>query len=135
MSWRESLIRISNYEIETLQKRLAEVVGRREHAELRVVILAAEAEVELGRAEQDSQAGWYRAGFLRSVRDRRAAIQSEISALTAEEAGARDALSEAFEALKKFEHVAETARVTAVKEEARREAVIMDDLGLRKRAR
>jgi flagellar FliJ protein len=135
MSWQESLIRISNYEIETLQKRLAEVVGRREDAELRLIILAAEAEAEIVRADEDSQAGWYRAGFLSTVRNRRAALQGDIRRLIAEEAGARDALSEAFEALKKFEHVAETARLAAVKEEARRDRVVLDDLGLRKRAR
>ena len=34
MSWKDSLIRISSYEVETLQKRLAEVVERRAGAEL-----------------------------------------------------------------------------------------------------
>ena len=135
MSWKESLIRISSYEVETLQRRLAEVVERRSDAELRLVILAAEAEAEIVRADQDAQAGWYRAGFLQAMRNRRAAVQAEIASLTAEEAGARDALAEAFEALKRFEHIAETARVAAVKEEARRETVALDELGLRKRAR
>jgi flagellar FliJ protein len=69
------------------------------------------------------------------MRNRRAAVQAEIAALAAEEAGARDALAEAFEALKRFEHIAETARLAAVKEEARRETVALDELGLRKRAR
>jgi len=133
MSWQDSLIRISNHEIEGLQKRLAEVVGRRVDAEMRLVILEAEAEVEIGRAEQDAQAVWYRAGFLQAVRARRATLQGEIGGLIAEEAGARDALQEAFEALKKFEHVAELSRVAAAKVEARREAVILDDLGRRKR--
>jgi flagellar protein FliJ len=135
MSWRESLIRISNYEVETLQKRLAEVVGRREDAELRLVMLEAQAEVEIVRADEDVHAGWYRAGFLRSVRDRRAAFQGEIRALTAEETGARDALAEAFESLKRFEHIAESARLAAVKEEARINGAIMDEIGLRKRSR
>ena len=135
MSWKDSLIRISSYEVETLQRRLADVVERRGHAELRLVILAAEAEAEILRADQDAQAGWYRAGFLQAMRNRRAAVQAEIAALTAEEAGARDALAEAFEALKRFEHIAETARLAAVKEEARRETVALDELGLRKRAR
>jgi flagellar protein FliJ len=135
MSWKESLIRISSYEVEMLQRRLAEVVERRSDAELRLIILAAEAEAEIVRADQDAQAGWYRAGFLQAVRHRRANLQSEIAGLTAEEAGARDALAEAFEALKRFEHIAETARVAAVKEEARRETVALDELGLRQRAR
>ena len=135
MSWKESLIRISNFEVETLQKRLAEVVGRREEAELRLVILEAEAEVEIARADLDAQAGWYRAGFLQAVRHRRTTMLGLIDAMIAEEAGARDALSEAFEALKRFEHIAETARLAAIKEEAKRDGAVLDDLGLRKRAR
>jgi flagellar export protein FliJ len=135
MSWKESLIRISSYEVETLQKRLAEVAGRRAEAEMRLVVLDAEAEAEIARADQDAQAGWYRAGFLLALRHRRAAAQGEIAGLNAEETGARDALAEAFEALKRFEHVAETARVAAVKEEARRETVALDEMGLRRRAR
>ena len=135
MSWKEALIRISSYEVEMLQRRLAEVVERRSDAELRLVILDAESEAEIVHADQDAQAGWYRAGFLQAMRQRRANLQGEIAGLGAEEAGARDALAEAFEALKRFEHVAETARLAAVKEEARRETVALDELGLRQRAR
>ena len=50
----------------------------------------------------------------------------------AEEAGARDALSRAFEELKKFEHVAEVARIAEVKEQGRRETAALDEMGLRK---
>ena len=135
MTWRESLIRISNYEVEMLQKRLSEVVDRRAQAELRLIVLAAEAEAEITRADQDAQAGWYRAGFLQAMRGRRANLESEIVVLKSEETGARDALAEAYEALKRFEHVAETARVAAVKEEARRETIALDEMGLRQRAR
>jgi flagellar FliJ protein len=135
MSWKESLIRISSYEVEMLQRRLADVVARRGDAELRLVIMAAESEAEIARADQDAQAGWYRAGFLQAMRNRRAAAQGEIANLTAEEAGARDALAEAFEALKRFEHIAEAARLAAVKEESRRETVALDELGLRRKAR
>ena len=135
MSWRQSLIRISNYEVEMLQRRLSEVVDRRAQAELRLIILAAESEAEIARADQDAQAGWYRAGFLQAMRGRRANLESEIVTLKSEEAGARDALAEAYEALKRFEHLAETARLAAVKEEARRETVALDEMGLRQRAR
>jgi flagellar FliJ protein len=135
MSWRQSLIRISNYEVEMLQKRLSEVVDRRGQAELRLIVLAAQAEAEIARADQDAQAGWYRAGFLQAMRGRRAGLEGEIAVLKSEEAGARDALAEAYEALKRFEHVAETARVAAVKEEARRETLALDEMGLRQRAR
>jgi len=135
MSWRESLIRISSFEVEMLQKRLADVVERRSAAEMRLIILEAEGEAEIAHANADAQAGWYRAGFLEALRARRSTLHGEIGALNAEEAGARDALAEAFEALKRFEHVAEAARVVELKAEARREAVVMDELGLRRRTR
>ena len=45
-TWAQSLIRISNYEVETLQKRLAEIAERRAGAELRIAVLDAEAEGE-----------------------------------------------------------------------------------------
>ena len=40
--WAQSLIRISNYEVETLQKRLAEISTRRATAEMRLAVLDAE---------------------------------------------------------------------------------------------
>ena len=60
--------------------------------------------------------------------------QVEIDLATAEEAGARDALTEAFETLKKYEQIAENARIVAVKEEQRRESAVLDELGLRRAA-
>ena len=42
-AWAQSLIRISNYEVETLQKRLAEIAEHRAGAELRIAVLDAEA--------------------------------------------------------------------------------------------
>jgi flagellar FliJ protein len=50
-----------------------------------------------------------------------------------EEQGARDALIHAFEELKKVEHVAETARVAASKEAARRETAALDEMAQRGR--
>jgi len=35
MTWRESLIKIANHEVDTLQKRVAEIVERREAAQMR----------------------------------------------------------------------------------------------------
>ena len=46
----------------------------------------------------------------------------------------RDALTGAFEELKKFEHVAETTRLNQLIALAKRETAAFDELGLRKRA-
>lgn len=51
-----------------------------------------------------------------------------------EEAGARDALSEAFENLKKYEHVAEQAKILAAKKMNAFEAAQMDELSIRRAA-
>lgn len=130
-----SLIRISTFEVETLQKRLAEIVDRRTNAELRLAILEAEGESELQNARADAEAGWYMAGFREGLRQRKAAAQAALDTIMLEEAGARDALAEAFEALKKYEHVAEATRVADRKEAGRRETAALDELGLRRAAR
>lgn len=135
MSWRESLIRIAGYEVETLQKRLAEVVSRRADAELRAAMLEAEAEAEILGAAANAEAGWRLASYLEGVRVRRAGLHEEIGRISAEEEGARDALAQAFESQKKYEHVAEAARVAEVKELARRETIALDELGLRQATR
>ncbi|MBA4788048.1 MAG: flagellar export protein FliJ [Brevundimonas sp.] len=133
-AWAQSLIRISNYEVETLQKRLAEVSARRGTAEMRLAVLDAEVEVERERARLDAHANMMLAAYLNGWKARRAAAESDLSVIDAEEAGARDALTGAFEELKKFEHVAETTRLNKLIAIAKRETAAFDELGLRKRA-
>jgi len=135
VSWADSLIKLSTYEAEVLQKRLAEIVDRRVACELRLAMLEAEGEAEAAFSAQEAAAGIYRAGFFEGLKVRKAKIQSEIDVILVEETGARDALSEAFETLKKYEHVVEAAKVAAHKEELKRETAALDELGLRKVSR
>ncbi|PZQ58665.1 MAG: flagellar export protein FliJ [Phenylobacterium zucineum] len=134
MSWAESLIKLSTYEAEVLQKRLAEIVDRRVACEMRLAMLEAEGEAELAFSAQDAAAGIYRAGFFEGLKLRKAKIQSEIDVILIEEQGAREALAEAFEAQKKYEHIAEGLKVQARKVQGQREAAAMDEMGLRKKA-
>ena len=133
-TWAQSLIRISNYEVETLQKRLAEITARRTSTEMRLAVLDAEAEVERERSRHDSDAGLLLSAYLDGWKARKAAAHSDLVELDAEEAGARDALTAAFEELKKFEHVAEATRLNQLAAAARRETAAFDELGLRRRA-
>ena len=133
-TWAQSLIRISNYEVETLQKRLAEIAERRAAADVRIAVLDAEAEAERDRARVDAEAGMMLGAYLNGWKARKAQAEGDLSVLDAEEAGARDALTGAFEELKKFEHVAETTRLNALIAAGRRETAAFDELGLRKRA-
>ena len=133
-AWAQSLIRISNYEVETLQKRLAEIAERRAGAELRIAVLDAEAEGERNRARMDAEAGMMLGAYLNGWKSSKAKAEGDLTVLDAEEAGARDALTGAFEELKKFEHVAETTRLNQLIALAKRETAAFDELGLRKRA-
>ena len=135
MNWRGSLVRIASYEVEQLRKRLGAIVERRAEAEMRLALLHAEAEAESRHAEIDAEAGWYRLGYLEGWRARRDATEAEIAAILAEEDGARDALAQAFEELKKFEQVAENAVEKTKAEAAKLEAVALDEVGSRKAAR
>ena len=63
-AWAQSLIRISNYEVETLQKRLAEISARKAEAEMCVAVLDAEAEVERDNARHDSSSGMMLQAYL-----------------------------------------------------------------------
>lgn len=135
MSWAHSLIRLSTYEAEVLQRRLAEIVERRLAADLRLAILEAEGEAEAIFSADEAAAGLYRAGFLEGLRIRKARVQAEIDAIGLEELGARDVLAEAFETQKKYEQIAENIRLTEVKQVARRERAELDELGLRRAVR
>ena len=133
-AWAQSLIRISNYEVETLQKRLAEITARRVSAEMRIAVLEAEAQVEQERARQDAEAGLLLQAYLNGWKLRKSAAEEQVVQIEAEEAGARDALTGAFEELKKFEHVAENTRLNRLIAAGKRETAAFDELGLRRRA-
>ena len=134
MSAAASLIRISNYQVEVLQKRLAEIVERRSSAEVALANLEADGEAEPAHAEENASAGWYLIGYRQGLKIRMEAVQKLIDECLAEEAGARDALSEAYESLKKYEHVEANARTAAAKLQAKIETAALDELGLRRKA-
>ena len=116
--WMGSLVRLADLEVETLQKRLRDIADRSCAVELVLESLDQEAREETARATADAAAGWY-----------------DLRALQLEEAGARDALSRAFEEQKKYEHLAEAARLAAARASGRREAAALDEIALRRAAR
>lgn len=135
MSWAHSLIKIATYEVETRQKRLADITERRMRLETQLAVLHAEGEAEAKHAAGNAEAGWYHIGYVDGLRIRKAALEAEIDAIGFEERGARDALAQAFEEQKKYEQVAESARVAEVKGAAKRETAALDELGLRRSSR
>ena len=133
-AWAHSLIRISNYEVETLQKRLAEITARKASAEMRLAVLDAEAEVERERARMDAEASLLLQAYLNGWKARKGAAETALVTLDAEEEGARDALTGAYSELKKFEHVAEMTRLNAIVAAGKRETAAFDEMGLRRRS-
>ena len=134
MAWTTSLIRIADHEIEELRKRVAEIVGRREACEMRLAALDAEAEHETQNARRNAEAGWYLVGYREGLKLRRGRLEEELLGVELEEAGARDALSAAFEARKKVENVADRHALTLKKAQAARDSAEMDAVALRRAA-
>jgi flagellar protein FliJ len=134
MRWADQLIKLSNFELELLQTRLAEVVDRRTRAEVKLAVLTAEGESELALARKDPEAAWRLNAFREGLKLRKIAAQHDIDRTAEEESGARDALAEAFETLKKYEQVAENARLAELREANRRETAALDEMGLRRAA-
>ena len=131
-NWMASLIKLADLEVETLQKRLRDIADRRTAIELVLESLALEGREETARATLDAAAGWYLVGFREGLKSRRTKAEADLKACAMEEAGARDALSRAFEEQKKYEMLAENARVAATRKVARLETAALDELALRR---
>lgn len=129
--WVKSLIRISTFEVETLQKRLAEVATRRTHIEMRIATLDAEMEIETARSRDDFMIAQHMPAYKKGWAARREMALSELELIAHEERGIRDELSGAFEELKKFEHVAEVTRLSKVASDLKRENAAMDETAIR----
>ena len=129
--WAKSLIRLSTFEVETLQKRLAEVVTRRTHAEMKLATLDAEYELECVRASEDPMLSHSMAAYKRGFQHRRDTVSSDLDLIAQEEDGVRDSLGLAFEDLKKFEHVAEITHLKQVANDKRIENALLDEVSLR----
>ena len=131
-NWMASLIKLADLEVEQLQKRLRDIADRRSAIELVLESLAVEGREETQRAALDAAAGWYLVGFREGLKARRARAEADLNACAMEEAGARDALSQAFEEQKKYEMLAENARVVTMRKTARLETAALDELALRR---
>jgi len=131
MSWRESLIRIATYEVETLQKRLKEILDRYDSILKTLDSLDLEAEEEKLRARTDASIAWCHPDYVRAWKLRRERLTADLAAVEMEAEGARDALASAFEELKKIEHVAELAARQEARDLQKREDAALDEIALR----
>lgn len=135
MKWAHSLIRIADFEVEALQKRLKEIGDRRVVLEMIIASLDAEAEAEARHAQASAEAGWYLIGFREGWKLRRAKAEADLQACDMEEAGVRDALGDAFETQKKYEQVLDSSLKAQAVQSARRETATLDEVASRQSAR
>jgi len=129
--WAKSLIRLSTFEVETLQKRLAEVVTRRTHVEMKIATADAEYEIECIKASGDPHLARHLPAYKHGHKLRRDQLAADLDLIVREEDGVRDSLSSAFEDLKKFEHVAEVTKLNRIAAEKRVENAMLDEVSLR----
>jgi len=129
--WAKSLIRLSTFEVEGLQKRLAEVVTRRTHVEMKIATADAEYEIECIKASGDPHLARHLPAYKHGHKLRRDQLTLDLDLIVREEDGVRDSLSEAFESLKKFEHVAEVTKLNRIAAEKRVENAMLDEVSLR----
>jgi len=129
--WAKSLIRLSTFEVEGLQKRLAEVVTRRTHVEMKIATADAEYEIECIKASGDPHLARHLPAYKHGHKLRRDQLTLDLDLIVREEDGVRDSLSEAFESLKKFEHVAEVTKLNRIAAEKKVENAMLDEVSLR----
>lgn len=132
MKWAQSLMRISDHQIDGLRRRMAEIEVRRVACEMRLESLDREAANETVHAREHAEAGFYLVGFREGVKLRREKLLAELKGIDVEARGCRDALTEAYEEQKKVEQVAESARLAGLKLEAARETAALDEIALRR---
>ncbi|HEY8574377.1 flagellar export protein FliJ [Phenylobacterium sp.] len=130
--WAKSLIKLSTYEVEVRQKRLAEIGERRMAAEMQLAVLSAQGEAESAACPRDPGSIAQLLAYLKALNARKADVHAKILEILEEERGARDSLAQAFEEQKKYEHVAEQMRLDGLKKQGQIESAAMDELGLRR---
>ncbi len=126
-----TLIRFNEWSVDQRRRDLGEVLGALADLESSLHRLGE----ELIREQQAVQASPEEAGFLygnyaNAVIGRRNHINTGIANMEQQVAAAREKLDEAYRELKKFEVVQETRDFRQAREEARREQIELDEIGL-----
>lgn len=126
-----TLIRAQRWRVDAARREIAELEGRA--AETRQAAARFEVEIveEQARARDDEIGRFaYAGGYAQAVIARRGALAQSILDIEAEITLRRQELAELFAVLKRYEIVHDRRAARAAAEEARREAIAADELGL-----
>jgi flagellar export protein FliJ len=132
LSWMESLLRVRNFEVELLRKRLAVILLEKNAVESQIDALDAEREREAAYALQHPESMMNFRTYSEHLKRRKADAQARAQALSLEEVGCRDALLEAFTEVKKIENLAEAKAEEDRLSSLRIESAELDAIAARK---
>jgi flagellar export protein FliJ len=127
----QSLIRLHRWQVDEHRRRLAQRIRRAEDLHEQARLLEREIVDEQARSRTDPlEAGTAYADYARAAIDRRATTAAAIEAAEADAAAARDALGEAYRALRTLETAQADRERRRVMEEERRERTVLDEVGI-----
>ncbi len=126
-----TLIRFNEWSVDQRRRDLGEVLGALADLESSLHRLGEEL-VREQRAVQASpeEAGFFYGNYANAVIDRRNHINTGIANMEQQVAEAREKLDEAYRELKKYEVAQETRDLRQAREEARKEQIELDEIGL-----
>lgn len=126
----QSQIRLHKWTVDEAQRQLGELMRLAERLRQDVADLEAEVVRERQAATQSFEAGLTFAGYLDQVIERRGKLHRSIAEVEGQIEQARDALTDAFAELKKFELAAEAAEERAKKKRDAQEQTLLDEVAL-----
>ncbi len=126
-----TLIKLNAWGVDQKRRKLGEIMRLIDNLESQSRNL----EDELVREQQAAaaspeEAGYIYGNYARAVILRRERIASSIASAETEADGAREELAEAYRELKKYETAHANRIAEAKKEEARKEQIVLDEIGL-----
>jgi flagellar export protein FliJ len=127
----QSLIRLHRWQVDEHRRRLAELTRRAENLHEQARRLEREIAEEQARSRTEPlEAGTAYADYARAAIDRRAKTAKAIEAAETDAAAARDALGEAYRALRTLETAQADRERRRAMEEERREQTVLDEVGI-----
>ncbi len=126
-----TLIRFNEWSVDQRRRDLGELLGALADLESGLHRLGEEL-IREQRAVQASpeEAGFFYGNYANAVIDRRNHINTGIANMEQQVAEAREKLDEAYRELKKYEVAQETRDLRQAREEARKEQIELDEIGL-----
>lgn len=131
MKSRETLIRLQQWQVDDIRRRLAGLEGMRADLERKAKEIESSVADERGFGESSPIGAYAFPSFVRAMSERREKLEQSIEGVDREIEAAKALLADAFSELKKFEELEETRISRERATRARREQTELDDIALK----